>query len=193
VKTFAQLDGRTIATSALDTPEGRTAAKLFERAGIHPRLLEMDPPTALARLGRGEIDAAIFVGGKPAPALADLSIAGLQLISIPYKGALQDFYYPAQITKADYPNLVVSDKGVDTVAISTVLMALEAKPGSPRYKKLTQFTQTFFQRFGALRDAAHHPKWREVNLAADVPGWRRFQPAQKWLDNAPAPRVSSMK
>jgi TRAP-type uncharacterized transport system substrate-binding protein len=193
VKTFAELDGRTIATSALDTPEGRTAAKLFERAGIHPRLLEMEPSIALARLGRGEIDAAIFVGGKPAPALADLSIAGLKLISIPYKGALQDFYYPAQITKADYPNLVTSDKGVDTVAISTVLMALEAKPGSPRYKKLTQFTQTFFERFGALRDAAHHPKWREVNLAADVPGWRRFQPAQKWLDNAPAPRVSSMK
>ncbi|MDB5546320.1 MAG: hypothetical protein JWO64_3469 [Hyphomicrobiales bacterium] len=193
VKTFAELDGRTIATSALDTPEGRTAAKLFERAGIRPRLLEMDTETALARLGRGEIDGAIFVGGKPAPALAGISISGLQLISIPYKGALQDFYYPAQITKADYPNLVTSDRGVDTVAISTVLMALEAKPNSPRYKKLTQFTQTLFERFGALRDAAHHPKWREVNLAADVPGWRRFQPAQKWLDNAPVPRVSSMK
>jgi TRAP-type uncharacterized transport system substrate-binding protein len=193
VKIFAELDGRTIATSALDTPEGRTASKLFERAGIRPRLLEMEPAIALARLGRGEIDAAIFVGGKPAPALADLSIAGLKLISIPYKGALQEFYYPAQITKADYPNLVAGEKGVDTVAISTVLMALEAKPGSPRYKKLTQFTQIFFERFGALRDGAHHPKWREVNLAADVPGWRRFQPAQKWLDHAPAPRVSSMK
>jgi TRAP-type uncharacterized transport system substrate-binding protein len=198
VKTFAELDGRTVATSALDTPEGRTAVKLFERAGIRPRLLEMEPAIALARLGRGEIDAAIFVGGKPAPALADISIAGLKLISIPYKGALQEFYYPAQITKADYPNLVAGDKGVDTVAIGTVLMAFEARPGSPRYKKLTQFTQTFFERFGALRNGAHHPKWREVNLAADVPGWRRFQPAQKWLDQkgrdtAPAPRVSSSK
>ncbi|MDB5641377.1 MAG: hypothetical protein JWN07_694 [Hyphomicrobiales bacterium] len=192
VKSFADLDGRTIASSAPDTPEGRTASKLFERAKLRPRLLEMDPATALARLGRGEIDAAIFIGGKPVPALAGLP-AGLHLVSIPYKGALQDSYYPAQITKADYPDLVTDDKGVDTVAIGTVLVALDAKPNSPRSKKLTQFTQIFFERFGALREGAHHPKWREVNLAADVPGWRRFQPAQKWLDNAPAPRVSSMK
>ena len=27
-----------------------------------------------------------------------------------------------------------------------------------------------------------HPKWKEVNLAANVPGWIRFQAAQEWLD-----------
>lgn len=193
VRNFADLEGRTVAVAPADTAEGRTAAKLFERAGLHPHLVEMDHAAALSRLGRGEIDAAVFVGGKPVPAIAEMPVAGLRLVSIPYKGKLQDFYYPATIAKADYPNLVTRESGVDTVAIGTVLVALDAKPGSPRYKKLTQFTDTFFSRFSALRDGAHHPKWREVNLAADVPGWRRFQPAQKWLDNAPTPRVSSVK
>jgi hypothetical protein len=26
-----------------------------------------------------------------------------------------------------------------------------------------------------------HPKWKDVNLAAQVPGWTRFVPAQEWL------------
>ena len=198
VKNFADLEGRTIASAAPDTPEGRSAAKLFKYAGLHPQLLEMDPTTALARLESGDVDAAIFVGGKPVPALAGRTIAGLKLVAIPYKGAMQDFYYPAQITKADYPDLVGAGDGVDTVAIGTVLVTFDAKPGSQAYKKLTQFTHIFFERFGALRDGAHHPKWREVNLAADLPGWRRFQPAQKWLDqkqqdSSPPPRLSNVK
>jgi hypothetical protein len=28
----------------------------------------------------------------------------------------------------------------------------------------------------------YHPKWREINIAADAPGWTRFPPAQAWLD-----------
>jgi len=27
----------------------------------------------------------------------------------------------------------------------------------------------------------NHPKWSEVNLTAELPGWRRFDPAQQWL------------
>jgi hypothetical protein len=30
--------------------------------------------------------------------------------------------------------------------------------------------------------APRHPKWQEVNLAADVPGWKRFGPARTWLE-----------
>ena len=197
VTQFADLATRTVAVGGPDTPEGRTATTFFARAGLKPTLAVMDQKTALERLGRGQIDAALFIGGKPAPALAnslaELAGAGLHLLAIPYKGALQEFYYPAQIKGADYPGLVTAGAPVDTIAIGTVLVALDARPGSPRYKALTQFTEVFFGKFGALREGSHHPKWREVNLAADVPGWRRFMPAQKWLDRAPAPRLSSVK
>src|SRR5262249_20077629 len=30
-------------------------------------------------------------------------------------------------------------------------------------------------------DRARHPKWREVNIVADMPGWTRFKPAADWL------------
>ena len=32
-----------------------------------------------------------------------------------------------------------------------------------------------------FNNPARHPKWREVNLSADMPGWVRFKPAAEWL------------
>lgn len=39
----------------------------------------------------------------------------------------------------------------------------------------------FFSKFDQFQHPPRHPKWREVNLTAEVPGWTRFQPAQDWL------------
>jgi hypothetical protein len=30
-------------------------------------------------------------------------------------------------------------------------------------------------------EPGHHPKWREVNIRAELPGWHRFPPATDWL------------
>jgi hypothetical protein len=27
-----------------------------------------------------------------------------------------------------------------------------------------------------------HPKWQEVNLGANLPGWKRFPASQQWLE-----------
>ena len=35
--------------------------------------------------------------------------------------------------------------------------------------------------FHSLLDAGHHPKWRDVNLAAELPGWHRYPAAEQWL------------
>jgi hypothetical protein len=42
--------------------------------------------------------------------------------------------------------------------------------------------QSFFSRFAELRTPLRHPKWQEVNLSAELPGWQRFPVAQDWLD-----------
>ena len=46
---------------------------------------------------------------------------------------------------------------------------------------MARFVDAFFGRFEALTRSPRHPKWREVNLAALVPGWSRFPEAQAWL------------
>ena len=43
------------------------------------------------------------------------------------------------------------------------------------------FVDQFFTKFNEFQKAPRHPKWREVNLAAQVPGWKRFDAAEEWL------------
>lgn len=193
IRFFAELEGGRVATAALGTPEEKTAQRLFQRAGLAVHLLPMDMAEAVRLLARGDIDAALVIGGKPMANMRSLHVSGLHLVAIPYKGALQDDYYPARLTREDYPDLIKGEDFVETIALGTILMARDPSNDPERTKKLAQFVGTFFDSFETLRSADHHPKWREVNLAADVPGWRRLASAQKWLDTAPHPRVTYLK
>ena len=42
--------------------------------------------------------------------------------------------------------------------------------------------EAFFPKIAEFQKPARHVKWREVNLAAILPGWKRFDAAQAWLD-----------
>jgi hypothetical protein len=57
---------------------------------------------------------------------------------------------------------------------------------SERFRLLESFVQTFFSRSPEFLDDSHHAKWREVNLAARLPGWQRFGPAERWLQRPSA-------
>jgi len=77
---------------------------------------------------------------------------------------------------------------VKTVASGAVLAVYNWPKDSDQYRKLSKFVKQFFDNFEAFREEPRHPKWRDINLAAEVPGWTRFQPAAEWLaTNATAP------
>ena len=86
------------------------------------------------------------------------------------------------------------DHVVDTVAVGAVLVAANFNVKSERYRNLANFVEAFFTGFQPLLDPGHHPKWSEVNIAAELPGWRRFPPAEQWLQRntqtagAPSPQ-----
>jgi hypothetical protein len=65
--------------------------------------------------------------------------------------------------------------------VGAVLAAYNWEPGHPRYNKVARFVDRFFSNFEKFQSPARHPKWREVNLSASVPGWSRFGPAEAWL------------
>jgi hypothetical protein len=53
----------------------------------------------------------------------------------------------------------------------------------------------FFTGFQSLLAPGHHAKWGDVNVATEFPGWRRFAPADQWLQRnmqiakAPSPEM----
>jgi uncharacterized protein len=137
---------------------------------------------ALQKLRSGEVAAIAYVAAKPAPLFETLRGGeGLHLIAIPYKPALGALYLPARLTADDYPRLVPADQPIDTIAVSTVLVAVNLQPDTERYRNMVNFVDAFFTQFPRLQEAQFHPKWRDVNLTAELPGWKRFAAADSWL------------
>ena len=175
-----------------------TAGRLFEILQIPVLPAYDDQEVALEKLRKGEIAALAFVAGKPAPLFRIVAgEEGLHFLPIPLNPAVTAAYVPTRLTVADYPGLVPWDQPVDTIAVGAVLAAANLQVGSERYRNLVNFVDAFFTGFQLLLDPGHHPKWHEVNIMAELPGWRRFPPAEQWLQrNAPvasAPNLQDLK
>lgn len=157
--------------------------EVFNRLGVKISETNLGPEAALDGLRKGDLSAALLVSGKPVSFLRQVSqLDGIRLLPIPYsKELLQQDYLPSTLRHQDYPNIIPAEASVDTLAIKSALFAYNWPIGSERYRLLELFVQTFFRRFPEFLGDAHHPKWREVNLAALLPGWRRFRPAERWL------------
>ena len=171
-----------------------TAGRLFEMLKIPVTFTNDSQEVALDKLRRGEIAALAFVAGKPAPLFMSLKADdGLHLLSIPLSPAVTSAYAPTRLTSADYAGLVPSARPVDTIAIGSVLAVADLRQSPERYRNIANFVDVFFTGFQSLLEPGHHPKWREVNLSAELPGWHRYQPADQWLQrnmqiaNAPKP------
>jgi uncharacterized protein len=175
-----------------------TAGRLFDLLQITVTPGYDDQEVALEKLRKGEIAALAFVAGKPAPLFGSIDgDDGLHFLAIPLSPAVTAAYVPTRLTAADYPGLVPQDQPVDTVAVGAVLAAANLPVGTERYRNLVNFVDAFFTGFQSLLEPGHHPKWREVNIMAELPGWRRFPPAEQWLQrNAPvaaAPNLQDLK
>ena len=77
--------------------------------------------------------------------------------------------------------MIGADEQVKTIAVSAVMAVYNWKTTSDRYDKVTNFIESFFQNFDEFKKPPRHPKWREVSLTAEVPGWIRYDAAQDWL------------
>jgi TRAP-type uncharacterized transport system substrate-binding protein len=161
-----------------------TARLIFESLKIDVRPVGLALPDALAAIRRGDVAATVLLTGKPSSALTRIrgQAGELKLLPIPFEEALENDYLPARLGHEDYPDLIPEGNSVETVAVPAVLAAYNWPQGSDRHRRLSRFVEAFFAKFPELRKEPRHPKWREVNLLADVPGWQRYAPARQWLE-----------
>lgn len=181
IATAADLDGKRVAVDARASGTALTASIIFDALGIRPVIVNDDPEIALAELKRGELDALVYVTGKPARLFSDASGSGLHFLGLPLDQALLQTYLPARLTHADYPALVPEDASVETVAVGAVLAVYNWTPGTERYTRVSRFVNSLFDNLAELQTPGHHAKWKQVSLTAQVPGWQRFREAQTWL------------
>lgn len=181
IGSMADLDGKRVAVDARGSGTSLTASVIFDALGLKPTILNDDPEAALAKMKRGEIDALVYVTGKPARLFSDAGSTGMHFLALPLNPALLQTYLPSRLTHADYPALITEDGSVETVAVGAVMAVYNWQPGTERFTRLSRFVNAFFDNLADLQLPGRHPKWKQVSLTAQVPGWSRFREAQTWL------------
>jgi TRAP transporter TAXI family solute receptor len=159
-----------------------TAQLLFEKLGIEVEEVNMQISDSIDQMRSGDVYATFFSTGKPGGAFTKVpGDTGLKFLNIPYEGVVKEDFLPATFTHEDYPNLVPEGQTVQTLAESAVLVSFNWPPNTDRYRRVAKFTQTFFEKFDEFLADSRHPKWKEVNLAATLPGWTRFAAAEEMV------------
>jgi TRAP-type uncharacterized transport system substrate-binding protein len=193
VHSVQDLAGKRVNVGISGSGAAVTVANVFRHLKIAIDTTALDQATALEKLKNGEIAAVAVVAGKPVPAFSVSALPpGAHFLAVPMAEGLGSGYVAASLTNADYPRLVPADRPVETVAVGTILAAANLPPDSERYRNMANLVDAFFTQFDKLLEPGRHPKWREVDIRANVPGFRRFPPAEAWLRANPvaAPAIA---
>ena len=159
-----------------------TGVIMFQRLGIEVEPILSDISGGMEQLRKGEIDALVRAVQKPVGYVSAIPAnSGLHLLPIPFSRKFTDYYALSEFTNADYPNLVPPGGRIDTIAVPSVLAVYNWPKNTDRYRRVERFVQRLFTNFDRLQNPPFHPKWKDVNLAASIPGWTRFSVAETEL------------
>jgi TRAP-type uncharacterized transport system substrate-binding protein len=189
IKSYDDLRGKKVNFNLKDSQTEVTADTVFNALNIQTQRSYYDNDEAMKRLISGELSAMIILTGAPQVTMSKVKkedgvhFLPLDQESLPnhdLKGLFAN-YLPADLTHDLYPNLIPEGTTVPTIANRALLVAYTWPENSPRYKRIGKFVDAFFSKIDQFNNSARHPKWREVNLSAEMPGWTRYKPAAEWL------------
>jgi TRAP transporter TAXI family solute receptor len=193
INSLQDLEGKRVNVDVPGSGSNLTGHTLFARLGIHPAFDESATTQARAKLLNHELDAMVFVVGKPAAAFTEIQLgdalkAHLHFLPVPEDAPGLEIYKQATLTAADYPSLIRPGDSVPTRKVQAVMAVFAwdaARAQNPaaqlRYAVVKNFVDKFFASAAKLHDPGYAPTWCEVDLAASVPGWDRFEAASEWL------------
>jgi hypothetical protein len=184
------LNGKAVNVELPGRQTDLVATNIFGGLGIKVKPTYYDDVLAQEKLLSGEISAIVVSTGAPQESLQQFTKADgvhflpLDEASLPGYDLkpIQSNYLPAELSAEYYPNLIAAGETVPTVASRMILAIYNWPENGERYNRNKLFTGELFKKIEQFRHPSRHPKWKEVNIAAEVPGWIRFKPAQQWLD-----------
>ncbi len=182
IKSIEDLRGKKVNFGPAGSASSLTGSIVFQRLGVQVEQVLYDNPTAMQKLKSGELAALVRVIGKPIDFFAKIPPdSGLHFVQIPYSKVFADYYTVGELTHKEYPGLVADGDRVDTIAVPAVLAVFNWPKNTDRYRRVQRFTEALFTNWDKFQKPPRHPKWRDVNLAATVPGWTRWGAAEEML------------
>jgi len=189
IKTYDDLRGKKVSFNLKDSQTEVTAQIIFDMLKLDVQRMNYDNDEALKKLRSGEISAMIILSGAPQAAVVkvgkdeNIHLLSLDERSLPNRDLHPMFakYLPIELTHEQYPALIPQGQTVSTVGNRSLLVTYAWPENSARYNKIAKFVREFFGKIDQFHDGSRHPKWDEISLAAEMPGWVRFKPAADWL------------
>jgi TRAP-type uncharacterized transport system substrate-binding protein len=182
ISRMEDLHGKKVSLGIKGSSATTTAPIVFERLGVRPEFLYLSGPVAAEKMKTGEIAAIASTGGKPNDLFVKMKPEpGFHFIPVEYSSRFADYYLPCPLNHTDYPHLIPAGEKIDTLCMPAVLAVYNFPKESDRFRRVERFIHTYFDRFDQLKQPSFHPKWKEVNLAANVAGWNRYWVAAEKL------------
>ncbi|MFL5257798.1 MAG: TAXI family TRAP transporter solute-binding subunit [Rhodopila sp.] len=182
INSLEDLKGKKVNFNTPGTAAAYSGPLIFDRLKLDVQKTFIPHQQALEQMKTGQNDmaAVVFITSKPVDAFTRGKWeAGFKFL--PVEVTDYGFYLPSTLTAADYPQLIQPGHDIPTLAVPTVLAAYNWPAASDRYSRVARLTNYLFDRLDRLREAGFHPKWKDVNVTAQVPGMIRFPAAQEWL------------
>ena len=184
IRSLEDLRGKKVNFNTQGTAAAYSGPLIFSRLGLDVEQMFIPHPVALEQMRRGELSAVVFISSKPIAAfLKGQWDPGYKFLAVEYNSKFEDYYLPSSFDATDYPGLVLKNEQVATIAVPTILVSYNWSQKSDRYRRLARLVDHLFSRLDRLQSPGFDPKWKQVNLRANVPGLERFRPAQEWLDH----------
>jgi TRAP-type uncharacterized transport system substrate-binding protein len=186
INSIQDLAGKVVNFNTSGTAAHFSGPIIFKQLGIEVKASFIPHNVAMEKMRSGtEIAATFWVSSKPlAPFLKGKWPEGFKFLPVEYTDKLE-YYTPSYLEHTDYPALIAQGTQIATIAVPAVLAVFDWPRGSERHPRLVRLVDYLFARIERLqKEPGYHEKWRDVNIAATVPGWKRFQPLQDKLDKA---------
>src|SRR6266436_3113013 len=192
IRAVEDLRGKRVNFGPAGSGSSLTGTIVFQRLGVQVEQVLIDQQSALQKLQSGEVAALVRVIGKPVDFFTRIPPnSGLHLVPIPFTSTFADYYTLGEFEAKDYPTLTAEGERVDTIAVPAVLAVFNWWKSSDRYRRIERFVERLFTKWDQFLVPPRHPKWRDVNLGATVPGWTRYIIAQQMLERYHGPSVSA--
>lgn len=184
-----------------------TAVNIFSILGIVPaNMYQIDPAGGVVAVLNHEVDALVFVGGKPVKMFKNMEdlakitegknagkLAQVHFLPVNDPRLLKE-YKPATLTHNDY-NYISED--IPGVSVTALLVTYDYTMKNTEYyekhcRTMQKLTQALYKNSADL--IAHgHPKWQEVDLNAEIGNWKRDGCSQTAFAGNPGSRGKSLE
>jgi len=184
ISSLKDLAGKVVNFNTPGTAANFSGPIVFKQLGIQVKATFIPHTVAMEKMKKSdEVAATFWLSTKPLPPfLKGKWPEGFKFLPVEYSAKLE-YYAPAQLEHADYPSLIPPGQRVETISVPSVLAVYDWPKDTDRYRRLVRLVDYLFDRFGKLQtEPGYHPRWKDVNLAGQVPGWQRFRPLQERLD-----------